>query len=209
MYNHSIPQLRLNAREILERISIIDIMLALGFERPRRGARTRCNLHGGDGLNFAFNVKAGTWFCHSGCNEGGGKIKLVQRALGLDKKAAIVWIAALAGIPLKPWTREEGRDWERRRAAAQPEVEDFLAWKASVLETLRLARDTYLRAYHRCRRFIVTHSLDHPSADAIATIGETYEARYQDLDNHIANVQAASAETLLALFRARRAGAAA
>lgn len=206
MYEHRIPHLRPSAREILNRVSIIAIMLALGFKRPRRGTRTRCILHGGDGLNFAFDSKKGTWYCHSGCNEGGGKIKLVMRALGVDKKAALGWIAALARIPLKPWTREEGRDWERCRAAAQPEVEDFLAWKASVLETLRSARDIYLRAYHRCRRFIVTHNFDHPSADGIATMSETYEARYQELDCRIAAVRNAPVETLLAFFRARRAG---
>jgi len=209
MYECGIPQLRLNAGQLLDRISIITIMGALGFELPRRGSRTRCLLHGGDDLNFAFDLKNGTWYCHSGCQEGGGKIKLVQRALGLDKKAALAWIAELAGTPLKPWTNQQRHEYARRRAAAKPEVEQFLAWKASVLETLRSARDTYLLAYHRCRRFIVTHSLDHPSADAIATMCETYEARYQELDDKIANVEAASAETLLAFFRARRAGAAA
>jgi hypothetical protein len=209
VYKSIIPQPRLNAREILDRISIIGIMVALGFERPRHGTRTRCILHGGDGLNFAFKEKEGTWYCHSGCNEGGGKIKLVQRALGLDKKAALTWIAELAGIPLKPWTEEQRREDAQRCAAAQPEADEFVAWKNSILDSLRAARDIYSGAYLRCRRFIVTHGLDDPQSDEIATLCETYEARYQELDRRIAAVGNVPVETLLAFFRARRAGAAA
>jgi len=193
-----LPQV--SAREVIDRVPILEIMVTLGFERPRRGTRTRCILHQGDGFSFSFSSAKGTWFCHR-CNEGGGKIKLVQRALGLDARSALRWIAELGGIPLESWTNEERLEYGRRRKAAEHEAAEFLEWKNRMIEALREARDVYLQAYHRCRRFIVTNSLDHPRANDIATMCERYEERYQDLDRRIETIRNAQADALLSIFR--------
>jgi len=157
---------------------MLEIMVAAGFERPKikGGTRTKCILHSGDSDSFSFSEQKGAWYCHR-CNEGGGKIKLVQRALGLDSKSALVWIADLAGVSLTHWTDAARRRYAAIRRSAEGEAEQFLEWRASMLASLERARDAYFRAYHRCLRFILVHGLDHPSGDTIASACELYESR--------------------------------
>jgi hypothetical protein len=99
-------------------------MAALGFQLPRtkNGTRTKCILHGGDRDSFAFNELKGTWFCHR-CTEGGGKIKLVQRALGVDTRGALRWIADLAGMPLDRWSSKDRQEYARRRESSERQAE--------------------------------------------------------------------------------------
>jgi hypothetical protein len=48
--------------------------------------RAQCPFHGGGGLDFSVDLETYRWFCHSGCNEGGGPVEYVHRALGLAGK---------------------------------------------------------------------------------------------------------------------------
>jgi CHC2-type zinc finger protein len=202
--NLTISQSRVSAREIIDRVSILDVMLALGFECPRRSTRSKCILHKGDGLSFSFSPDKGTWFCFR-CNEGGGKIRLVQRALGLDSKAALRWLADLAGIPLdRSFTPEQRRDWGRRRREAEAEARGFLEWRDSLLLVLRAHRDAYFHAYHRAVQYIVRHGADALLGELAMDAADVCEARYIDLDRRIESICTAPMEDLIDLYRARR-----
>jgi hypothetical protein len=192
--------------DILDRVSITEVMTALGFEQPRRGTRTKCILHKGDGLSFSFNPAMGTWFCFR-CNEGGGKIRLVQRALGLNPKAALRWIADLAGVPTdRAGTREQRRDWAIRRRAAEAEAREFLTWRNMMIDVLRAHRDVYLHAYHRAKNYIISHGADALLGDLAMGAAEVCESRYQNLDKRIELILATPLETLLPFFRASKRG---
>ena len=127
------------ANEILERVTVITIYSALGGEVPRRGNRTRCILHRGDNLTFSINEQKGVWICFA-CNESGGKVALVQRAIGVQPKAALEWIAQLAGLSLAHCSREEQRARAIAFNAAEDEGRQLIEWRIELLEYLREKR---------------------------------------------------------------------
>ncbi len=141
--------------EILDRVSMPDLLIALGFPPARRN-RTRCIIHDGDSpTTFAIDPVKGVWYCFK-CNEGGGKLDLVQSVLGLDRKAAFRSFADLAGVALEaPWTDQQRREWARKREAAEIEASDLIAWRNGLLEELRESRNVHLHAYHRAKSYIV------------------------------------------------------
>jgi hypothetical protein len=99
-------------------LALADALGARG--RKKVGAlhwRCACFLHGGNGPNLVLTpIAAGgiaKWNCVSSCG-GGDAITLVQRARGLDFKAALEWLGAWAGVsPGAEWVRPEprGRVW--------------------------------------------------------------------------------------------------
>jgi hypothetical protein len=83
------------------------------------------------------------------------------------------------------------------------------AWHNDLLDALRHARNWRLAAYHKARRLIITHGLDHPTGDLWADMTHTYEREYLDLDRQIDVVEQASFTELLPCFRRRQRGRAA
>lgn len=209
----SISHPQVSASEILDRVPISSIVFALGFERPRRGTRTKCVLHKGDGFSFSWNERKGTWFCFR-CNEGGGKVQLVQRALGKNPRDALRWIADLACISLdRPWTREDKRAWTERRRAAESEARELVEWKHLMIETLRAERNRLMETYHGSTRFLMKHGAKGPEGDWRFDLAHEVQIttwpKVEALDRGIALIRGAPFEELLPLFRSRQRKAAA
>ena len=205
----TLPQNRITATEILDRVPITTIMATLGFSLPKRGNHARCTLHGGDSLSFSFHEGKGTWYCHR-CNEGGGKIHLVKRALGCDSRTALQWVADLAGIPLDaPWTALQRQEHAARFEQAKPEALDLIDWKRSLLDALRVKRAFYQDTYHAAKRYLFAH----PATDGefktecAWEVQFTYWQKVEWLDTQIEKVENASYPELLPLFRESRRGA--
>lgn len=84
--------------------------------------RCVCFLHGGTDPNLVFSPSRGLWQCMSTCG-GGDALTLVQRALGLDFRAALKWLADWAGV--RPTDRDSlpvprGKAWTP--PAPEPDV---------------------------------------------------------------------------------------
>jgi len=89
-----------------------ELLRTLGFPEPRRN-RTRCILHDGENsTSFSVDADRGLWYCFR-CGEGGGKLLLVQRALKVDRRAALHYLADLVGVQLsnQPLTPERKQEW--------------------------------------------------------------------------------------------------
>jgi hypothetical protein len=200
--NSILTKERISATDILDRVSMLQVLGALGFAKPIKN-RTRCILHSGDSpTTFSFNSAKGVWYCFK-CNQGGGKVRPVQLALGLDRGRAFEWLANLAGISSGvPWTEAERQEWARRRRAAEIEARDFLAWRNGLLQVLRDARDTHFAAYHRAKNYIIRHGIDSTLGLLAADLGESSEAKYLELDHAIALIKNASYDVLVRYYRA-------
>lgn len=87
----------MTAAEIVERLRISEVFRSLGGEV--RGHRGRAFWRNGDGWNVALDDAKGTWFDHRD-SVGGGLLDLVMLVRGTDRRAAIDWLAELAGAEL-------------------------------------------------------------------------------------------------------------
>jgi hypothetical protein len=150
------------------------------------------------------SIYRGRFHCF-GCGISLDVFEFVQRVRGEDFKGVLAFLAARYGVPLASGnlTQTEKAEYARRRAEAEGEAIQLVQWKESMVATLREARNVYLHAYHRCLRFILANSLNHPRADVIANACEIYEGRYQDMDSHIEVVSRATYAELLSFFRLR------
>lgn len=74
--------------------------------RSRSGKQWRgaCPLHGGNGPNFVVNVETLQWWCHSGCQTGGGPLEFVHGGKGpegADFARAVAELAERVGVDLE------------------------------------------------------------------------------------------------------------
>ncbi|MEK7752846.1 MAG: hypothetical protein AAB654_13075 [Acidobacteriota bacterium] len=190
------------ASEIVERARISEVWTALGGDPPRRGRAQAFWRQHADGLNVSLNDAKGAWFDFRD-NIGGGILDLIRHVKGCDRKAALQWLANHLGIPLenRSFTESERREWDRRRAAAEAEARDLLAWRDRLLSALQNYRDEVFHAYHRALRYIVNHGLDAPLGELAADVAELYEDRYQELDGKLDLLRTARFRVLLPHFR--------
>ena len=96
--------------EIKARIDAVDIISQT--VKLRRSGRTYtglCPFHAHKNFTPSFVVWAdtGTWRCFGQCNEGGDIFKFVMKRDGLDFPGALQQLAVLAGVELKPRTRDQ------------------------------------------------------------------------------------------------------
>ncbi|MEK7752461.1 MAG: hypothetical protein AAB654_11135 [Acidobacteriota bacterium] len=190
--------------EILARASIVAVWTALGGDTPRYG-RAPAFWRKTKDRNISLNDGKGVWFDHAR-NEGGGVLALVERVKGGTRQDALRWLADLAGVPLvdRPLTPAERRDYARRRAIAEAEARDLLAWRTRLIGALLSYRDETFKAYHRALRHILAHGLDSLRGELAADVVDTYEVRYQDLDRRLDVLRKARFGALLPHFRAAR-----
>lgn len=145
------------------------------------------------------------------CNLSLDVFAFVARAQRTDFKGALKYLADRYAVSLnhRILTDAEKREYARRRAAAEKEAAELVAWRDNILAALRQARDWRLWAYHRAKSLILSHGLCHPMGRTWADAGECYLAEYQDLDCRIATIEKASFTELVPLFRVRNFGRAA
>jgi DNA primase len=95
------------------------------------------------------------YHCH-GCSASGDVFRFIQLIEGVDFKRARTMLAERAGVSTseQPLTREQKRDFARRKARAEREAEEFLAWLDGLAEALHEHREVYFRNYHRMKRSI-------------------------------------------------------
>ncbi len=96
--------------EIKARIDAVDIISQT--VKLRRSGRTYtglCPFHAHKNFTPSFVVWAdtGTWRCFGQCNEGGDIFKFVMKRDGLDFSGALQQLAQIAGVELKPRSRDQ------------------------------------------------------------------------------------------------------
>jgi hypothetical protein len=133
-------------------------------------------------------------------------IGFIERIRHTNFKGALAYLSDRYGVPLnnRVLDEQERRRFAQRRADAEREAKALLIWRDEILATLRQARNAYLQLYHRAIHLIIAYGLDHPMGDVWAVACETYELRYQALDQHIDAVAQASFAQLLPFFRSGR-----
>ena len=195
----------LTASDIVDRVHISDVAEALGITLDRTRRRGVATWREGKNFSVSFNDNKNAWHDFVS-NEGGGVLDLVVRVRGCDRKAALEWIAAYAGVPLTHQTESERRDWSRRMRATRHQAEALVAWKRETLEGLRYHRGRLQRTYHNAVRFILNHSFEECEqrgdlrSEIALRIGESYWERVEAMDAQIDRLQAASYVDLLHKF---------
>ena len=132
----------MTASEIVESANFHELLIALGFQRPKRGTRTQCALcNAKNPRTFSFDTNRGLWHCFR-CDRGGGVLDLVQAAHGCERKAALRWLAEFVGVLLgrTTFSPAERRKYAKTRRRAEAWAEDLTDWCARIVAYLRARR---------------------------------------------------------------------
>jgi phage/plasmid primase-like uncharacterized protein len=183
------------------------LLQRLGFVRPKRGTRANCVLCGSTGGTCFSYCPDGRWHCFR-CGAGGGKLRLVELVLGVDRRAALDWLSREFGIPLRrEWTREEKSAWRERRSEAEAEGRELLEWKTALIANLRGCRDDLMSTYHKAKNYLLHHGLQECERkqdfryEVAVEVAITYWPKVERLDAQIQSLQTAPYRTLLRYFR--------
>ena len=139
------PQHTTTLDELLSRISISDIVRALGGPEIRRGRCRAWWRDGGSCTSVSLDDAGGRWYDH-GAGRGGGVLALVEAALGCSRREAAAWLADYHGVSLAGQTRAQARAWATRRRRAEPQADDLTAWRRARLLELRRRRNLLYRS---------------------------------------------------------------
>jgi len=157
-----IPDVEATPRDIARMVTIPQLLPKLGWRiRPR--SRADCGMcRGSSSATVAYRERE--WYCHR-CHQGGDVYALVRAVQGCDFRAAISYVAELAGIRL-----DDHRSIDLRRELAarkrQRERLEHCAEKLAALERalLRERRDRIHDAEHRrqqvSKRLAVLHQAE-------------------------------------------------
>ena len=160
----------------IEDLDILQVWTAAGGD-PLRGNRGRAFWRNGDGFNIAIDQTKGTWFDHTS-GTGGGILALVEIAIGLDRRAALDWLAQNFGISSgKSYTPAERREFARRRQAARAVAERLIQRRDEAFNQIREAKRKKLEEYHR----INGAAYENEDIELLAKAEEVY-AELQALD---------------------------
>ena len=160
----------------IEDLDILQVWTAAGGD-PLRGNRGRAFRRNGDGFNIAIDQTKGTWFDHTS-GTGGGILALVEIAIGLDRRAALDWLAQNFGISSgKSYTPAERREFARRRQAARAVAERLIQRRDEAFNQIREAKRKKLEEYHR----INGAAYENEDIELLAKAEEVY-AELQALD---------------------------
>jgi hypothetical protein len=81
----------------LDQLRVLDVLLALGGETPKRGRTKAFWRANSDGLNVSINEDKNSWFDFV-ASEGGGVLRLVEIALSCDRRSALRWLQDHLGL---------------------------------------------------------------------------------------------------------------
>jgi len=140
-----------SACDVLDRVSMADILTALNVKSRTRGNRTICPVHNGNNETLSFNETKGAWYCFS-CGEGGGKVALVSKVYGYKPQQALRWIAGIAGIELDQWTSTQALQHAAAMQQAAAKANRLVEWRNQVIDELREQRDLFQDLYYWARR---------------------------------------------------------
>jgi hypothetical protein len=187
----------------IESLSIVEVWYALGGGEIRH-KRGRARWRNGDGWSVSLNNDKNVWFDFV-ANQGGGILSLVQVALGCDRKTAFQWLADFAGVTLERLTPEEGRDYARRRNAAEAEAAALVEWHTQMVNALVEHRNLALGLYHADKCSILRGDYETDTElDLLMDEAEQVEEAYERDDTALDVWHNASWDDLLVLFRERR-----
>lgn len=157
----------------IEYLDIRDVWRALGGG-PLRGNRGRAFWRDGDGPNVSLNPNKGVWYDQAR-GEGGGIVKLVQAALGCDKKTGRAWLHDNFGVTIgEEHTPEERREWARRMEAARAAAAELIERRDAAFDVIRAEKRKKLAEYHRLNR--AAYEPENPDFALMSEAAEAMEA---------------------------------
>jgi hypothetical protein len=123
-------QRTLTPRDISERVSWFQVLVAIGAD-PGRGGRTRCPIHHGTNVTaFSYHEDEHTAHCYS-CGWSDDKLAFLQAVRGGGFRDALQMLAGLAGIRLDSHSRPPRHQLQEntaKRAAVHVARQRFVAW---------------------------------------------------------------------------------
>jgi hypothetical protein len=177
----------------IKELDILAVWTALGGG-PLRAGRGRAFWRNGDGYNIAIDQKRGVWH-DKVTHEGGGILRLVETALGCDRRAALAWLADNFGIKTTTLSRDEKRQWSQRRALAEAAAKALAERTEAYLADLHLACGMLLRRYHR----LMDEAYRHQDIDLVAQAEDVF-AKLDELTARRDFLRAASAADVAGFF---------
>lgn len=174
-------------------LNIVEVWSALGGGPLQRG-RGRAFWRGGDGFNVEIYPRTGTWRDHR-AGEGGGILRLIELALGCDRRVALAWLADNFGIAMLERTPEERRAWQRKRQLAEAAAAALAARTEAHLADLQLACGMLLRRYHG----LMDEAYRHQEIDLVARAEAVY-SKLEELTARRDFLRRASAAEVAAFF---------
>jgi len=148
--------------ELLERVTVSELVAALGGGPLRRH---RCRAWYRDGrspTSLAIDDLRGCWYDH-GVKRGGGKLYLIQVALGCDRRAACHWLASQQGVELGRSPRRSARCVAARRKSAEMRAADLTRWRTARLDELRTIRNSYWDSFRHAEAWRLRNQGQRPN----------------------------------------------
>lgn len=135
----------------IEDLDIRAVWTALGGG-PLRGGRGRAFWRNGDGFHIALDASKSVFYDQAR-HEGGGIVRLVEIAIGCDRRAALAWLADNFGISVgASRTPQERREYARRREQAWNLASTLVAQRDATIEAIRAKERQHLDRYHQLER---------------------------------------------------------
>jgi hypothetical protein len=194
-----------DSQGFLECLQILNVWEALGGGEVRYG-RGRAFFRDGGGFSVSLHPSKNCWFDFAR-NQGGGMLRLIEVALNCDHKTALKWAADFAGVTLERWTREEQRDYARRRREVEAEGRELVAWREEMINALIAHRDLAFGLYHLDKRRILggDYQTDAELGELMNEC-EAMELEYSRDDEALDLWRNTSWDHVLLMFRQRRQG---
>jgi hypothetical protein len=153
----------------LESVDIGEVWQRLGGGELR-GGRGRAFWRDGDGWNVALDLERGLW-CDHAHGRRGGVLALVQTAHNCDRREALAWLEAEGFIERRTFSREERREYARRRERGARAAQEIRYWRAALAEELneRKMSAAEIGDFEELERAArLCHLLENGSPEAIA-----------------------------------------
>jgi hypothetical protein len=118
----------------LSSLRILDVWRVLGGPEPRR-ERVPAWWRGSRDLNVRVDAERGVFFDHVE-NRGGGVLALVETVLNCDRAAALAWLEEAGFISARTSTRDQRREYARRKESASTAADDIVCWRDAFAQDL-------------------------------------------------------------------------
>jgi hypothetical protein len=174
----------------------------------RRGKALFCPFHKNEN-SAAASIYKGKFTCF-GCGLSLDVFGFIEKIQGTDFKGALAYLADQYGVPLmigstlSETEKREYSKYARRRQSAEAEAKRLIEWRDGLVAVARGYRDACLHGYHRANRHVIHCSVKGQCCSLAMDVSETFERRYQGLDEGIDQILKAKWKDLASCFRRRR-----